>query len=378
MNKTIPKVRPFNNSVEAAQALEDYFKEVLSNFEYHEIPIVHPGPREPFATDKMHISEIASSCPRLPVLSALMPTEDESQVSSPNGYFISGHLHESYVVGCLSLGHGPELVTQLELDSLPEEVQSHTDVWWPDRNLVIEVKSIGIAARGSSYYPRESALRQAAAYAHYISKEQGEDAEVHAVVVYTFREDPSIIDVFPVPRHLYYEMAMRVEEGVSNYRNRTVPPVPSNFRQDRFPCSFRNKDGKVFSCKLFDVCWANKKDESALEIDDFSARKMVNELLNVQTRLNGINSEKKFLTSKRKDLEKMLQPYFDANATLSTDDPEWNIKRITISGGVDYDLRSGVRRGLIPLDVLSKLEIPKAPYSYTLRVRKTGEEEGVD
>lgn len=370
--KTAPKIRDFSNSVEAAQAIQDYFKEVVTNYDFHDIPVVHPGPREAFATDKMHISEIAGSCPRLPVLSALVPRE-EDETREPNGFFISGHLHESFVVGCLNLGHPGEFDTQLELDNIPAEVQSHTDVWWPDRNTVIEIKSIGLAARGTAHYPRESALRQAASYAYFIGHKTG--VQQKAVVVYIFRDDPSQIDVFPVPEHLMLEMAMRVEEAVQNYRNREVPPVPSDFKPGRFPCQYKNREGRVFSCRLYDVCWANYTEPEPVEIDDEMGQKLADALAYTKKRLAAVNQEKDALGKRARELEGMLTPWFNKGPRLLTNDSDYDVKRITVDGKMDYDWNKALRTGLITPEVLAQIEVRKPGYSYTMLVKKkTGEE----
>lgn len=369
--QNVPKCREFSGSVDAAAALQDYFNAIIRTHSFHDIPVVHPGPREAFATDKMHISDIASSCARLPVLSALVP-HDPDEGQEPNGYFISGHLHESFVVGCLNAGHPGEFDTQLELDNIPEEIQSHTDVYWSNRNLVIEIKSIGISARGTSFYPRDSALRQAAAYSYFIGHKTGETPA--AVVVYIFREDPSLIDVFPVPEHLVLEMAMRVEESVSNYRSRSVPSVPSDFKPDRFPCSFRDRGGKVHACRMYSYCWADHKDPAPLSLDDSSLKKVANQLVNIQKQLSDLNSRTDELKRKRSELEAMLAGPFSVNPVLGTDDPEFDIKRIVVRDKIDYDYNLLVRKGLIPMDVLAQAERRKSGYSYSMLVKKKKEE----
>jgi hypothetical protein len=365
-NKPRLSIREFTSAVDAASAIEEYLADVVANYSYHEVPVKAPEKHAPFDRTKMHVSDIAGACPRKPILVSLAP-EDKLIEQTGNGFFISGHMHEAWVVGCLDLAHESELVKQKELAVLPPEMQSHIDVWWPNRKLVIEIKSISVTAVGTPNYPRDSALRQAATYANYLREETGEDHM--AVVIYVFREDPARFDVFPVPDHLQLEMSWRVDSAVKNYRDGAVPVVPEDFQRDRFPCFYRMRDGREFPCPAWNLCWEGKDAPQSTKLDDPSANKALASLASIHDKLKELAAETKALKDKRRELETMLKPHFDEHYAISIGNNR-AIKRIDVPSTVRYDYAMGVKKGYIGADVLTKIEGSKKGYSYTLVVKE--------
>lgn len=370
------KIPEFSNSREAATVIEAYLRQVLNTKDiFHNLPLRLPEGREAFDSKKMHFSDMAGECPRKAILSALAPPiEEEDQ---PLGHFISGHMLEMLVVGCLELHHPNEFEHQFKLDNIPPETQAHLDLYWPSRNTIIEIKSTDIGMRELEDYPKEAHLRQVAAYGAYVEDKLG--VQQNVVLIYIFKNNPSEVDVFAVPESYKSEMELKIQETVKLYHKKEVPPVPAHFDPNRFPCMWYSKGSKKHKCPMWEHCWGSYQEAPPTKLDEPQAAAYLDRLATVVNAIDSHRDMIKKLEVERDNLKSKLTPHFDESPSgiLLPNVGQKGLKLVKKPGGVRYDFAKAVKRGMIPMEILHQIEVPRSSSEYvtTVRLKEQNESE---
>ena len=170
-------------------------------------------------------------------------------LSPMEGILATGKLFEAIIEVAF-----PDAIKQFEVDL--DGVKGHIDFYLPNEKIFFECKSLGIA--GLSYTPIEHHIKQVHAY-HTALVAMG--LGVHTgYLVYFPREDISQFVVYEVP---YDEMeALEVTNWVKTMKRaveeNTVPPVPSHYRPNKFPCQWYSVHAKrQMVCPFIERCWSN-------------------------------------------------------------------------------------------------------------------------
>jgi len=362
------KIPSFTDAPSAALAIEAYLRQVLketpySSYKFREVPAKN------FDSSKLHFSEIASECPR----KALLSVNTENSFKG-NGFTLAGEHYEKLVVAALDLYHEGEFDGQASISSIPPETQAHVDLIWTNKKVVIEIKSIGIAARKVTTYPLVSHYNQLGGYVGYKEKETGE--EWIGILIYIFRENPMLVDVFPLPSKYKKESVFRVEETVNNYKNGYIPLIPLHFDPTSFPCSWYSKDNEASLCNHFETCWGKDpvKNSEPVKLLDWEKQQKANKLEKLLEQKELLAIEVKQLNANIKKLEKELKSEFDDCPTVTGTDT--NLRRVEKKARKSYDLQLLLKKGLISDNLLALCERNVAGSSYVRRVKKGGENNG--
>lgn len=366
---TIPE---FKTPHQAAAAVEAYFRQVLSSHSFDKLVFRRSQPNN-FDPHKLHFSEIASECPRLAPLSAHFGAEIKPE---PNGYFLSGHLHETLLVAALEAGHPDEFDFQYSLPNVPEGTQSHIDALWRPRKTIIEFKSAALGIRDVKEFPKRQHQLQLAGYQAFIEDLTGD--EWVGLLVYTFRDNPTLVDVFPLPPHFKGEMLVRIQESIQARRAiqergiEAAPAIPRHFDPERFPCAWYAKGGKTTRCKMWNKCWGDRSIEQPTPLEQPELQSFVDRLGAIKEQTDKLRDKLAQFKNEEKDILSRLAPHFKASPkqTLVSNYGEFNPKLVERQGGVDYDWKEGLKKGFFRQEDLAKIEYHKEGYTYLTWLKK--------
>lgn len=364
------KIPKFKTPQEGVLAIESYLRQVLSSVPYAELPIKRPQVKD-FDPKKLHFSDIASECPRKAILSATINNNE----FKGNGYTLAGEHLETLVVGALEYGHPDEFDLQGSLSNIPEETQAHMDAVWNCRNVIFEIKSIGIAARQVKDYPLIPHQIQLGMYV--AKKEQETGEKWTGFLIYIFRENPMEVDVFFLPEHFKNEALLRLEESVKNFKAKKIPPIPGYFEPDHFPCKWTTRTGASF-CPHYKHCWEHyEKDETPLApLTNREKQKKANALEEALAQKDALKDQIKELDEKIDTWEKELKGEFlKSDEGKIWTDGETDLKHIVRPARVDHDLKQLMRKGLIPQNLLDmvKKNVPASEHIRRVKKKKVAE-----
>jgi hypothetical protein len=369
------KIPIYDCASDAALAVEAYLREVLSSTNSEEI-IKRIGKsyekaKKPFDPNKLHFSDMASDCPRLAVLRTTGKARSDPE---PNGLFLAGHRDEATLIAALEIGHPDEFDYQFSPPNIPASTQAHCDAVWKSRRTIFEFKSVSINARKVDKFPLVKHQLQLAGYVHYMEELTGE--KWFGLLVYTFRENPMEIDVYPLIEHYKGEMQMRIASATQNLKAKIEPPIPKHFNPGKYPCTWFQQ-GKVKKCDMWDYCWAAFKQIKPKPLTDFEAQRKVNHLAGLLEKRTEINQKVKEINAEISNTTSVLSPFFQKSedAKLYSDAHGKNIKLIQKGGGKKYRYTQLVKKGLVTPKMLEMVEEPIPKTEYVRLVRANGEEE---
>lgn len=227
-------------------------------------------------------------CQRATVLS--IKTGITPDFEDMSGILYSGKLHEQIIKQAFD---GWNVVEQKEVEL--EGVKGHIDFYLPGENVIIECKTISLS--GMHRVPIEHHIWQVAAYMEAVKEETGETPQ--GFIVYFAREDPQTFRVYEVVYSQTCAELVRqtLRKLQKHLEEETIPPIPPNYRPNKFPCQwFSVTTKRLFNCPFRERCWG--EDRKIAEIDDIS---------DVVERLAEIDEEIKRLSMEADELKSVIK-----------------------------------------------------------------------
>lgn len=253
----------FQSSTEAAACIERVLRSALRQRPEDALRLDSRRAGHAFNPEALHVTEVTGECPRRAVLRLTYPDKTDWSPDESQHWAHTGMLYEEWVRGVLRKSYPRKFTSNLPVPFTPPVkrlgVQGYYDLYSKDLGLVLDVKSRSVALRASGGAPLAKDCRQVAAYASFLSRRDGR--KVHAALVYTYREDLSLVDVFPVEYDVdqtIYEFYAKAQSMRLAVDTRTPYDIPDGFTGEHFPCQWAQRDGGMKQCEAYPLCWKAK------------------------------------------------------------------------------------------------------------------------
>ena len=244
-------------------------------------------------------------CPRMTVLS--VRTGITADLTEATGILAAGHLYEQFIAEAFE---GEEIIPQYEV--VLAGVTGHIDFYFPNRNFLIECKTIAAARVSSEFLPVEHHVIQVHAYLSALYEMTG--AEHFAALVYFPRENPRLFRVFTFKydEGWHSELVIRIELLKHAIETGELPPIPVDYDPGKFPCRWFSKISRMMvQCPFYDQCWASKKAQSeeepqVQETDTDSVEDLPADLEDLVALLHSLREQRKSIEDQEKTVRKEI------------------------------------------------------------------------
>lgn len=328
----------FENAVQAAAWIEEYLKGVLTRDPDNINLYTRPTASTKFKEGELHVTEVVDPC-YLRSIHRLIGTERDHEESESKHWAHTGLLYEAWVRSALREAFPGRIRSNTLVQGLPTGVQGYDDLWWKDTWTVIDVKSRSIGAGENG--PSEKDKLQVAVYAAHRAAHYGHP--VHAVLVYTYRQDLSKLDAFPVlynPEVIIAQVRSNAAtlQGWVQLQGSALPPVPPTMDAGKFPCSFQTRDG-LKTCAFYSRCWPEGPAKRVFTPPE-QVQKLMLEHRSFHQQKQALEAQLKPLEAELKRIKGDLEPVFQAHGPVMKGPAEWrqDLKMLVMPGRVTYDL----------------------------------------
>lgn len=253
---------------------------------------------QPDAPPKLRLSALGL-CPRATVLS--IRTGVSPDLTAASGVLAAGHLFESLIAEAFD---GEQVIPQFEVELAG--VKGHIDFYLPERNFLIECKTIAAARCSPEFLPVEHHVVQVHAYLSALYEMTGKPHV--AALVYFPRENPKLFQVFTFAydESWHSELVLRIELLKHAIETGEIPPVPANYSPSSFPCRWFSKIARMaMQCPFYEQCWTTEKqaeqtnEESGQKVDTHDMDEELEELVSW---LHEIRNQQKLLDEQAKEV----------------------------------------------------------------------------
>ena len=154
------------------------------------------------------------------------------------------------------------------------------------------------------------------------------------------------------------------------YRDRgTLPPIPAGHKPEGYPCSWRNRAGRV-QCSHWSLCWANV--ETTPPLDAPEVAEDVARLAEFEDKLRSHKQTVEDLEGARDVLRRRLGVVLSAHGAASLTAGGYLVLRTPVKGRESYDVSAALTAGAVSTAALAPFLKTGAGYDrWTVRREKT-------
>ena len=318
-----------------------------------------------FDSREFRLSE-SGGCPRRRVAKALGIAGEEFDEATAR-YFERGHIVEAWVVDLFRAEYPRRCRTDVQVHT-PTGETGHIDLTFPAERCLFEVKSV---SAGAKELPRPEHVRQVQSYLHFALDAAGRRRFDRAELVYAKWGAGIETESIPVA---YDPAAGRDIERelveLHAYRDRgTLPPIPAGHKPESYPCSWRNRAGRV-QCSHWSLCWANIAVVPPLDAPEVAED--VARLAELEGKVCNYRQTVEDLEGARDLLRRRLGVVLSTHGAASLTAGGYLVLRTPVKGRESYDMASALTAGAVKAKTLAPFLRVGAGYDrWTVRRVKT-------